>query len=129
MPRIYKTGTLNTNGITSNARITMLENFLKGHDFDILLLQEVRTTKLEALSNYKTYINIGEERRGTATLIREGLRTENLKRLPSGRGMSINVQGICIVTVTPHLVLGRGETGRISLCRKYQHCYQLYRCR
>jgi endonuclease/exonuclease/phosphatase family metal-dependent hydrolase len=55
--------------------------------------------RLEALSNYKTFINIGEERRGTAILIREGLRTENIKRLPSGRGMLIHVQGIYIVTV------------------------------
>jgi hypothetical protein len=39
----------------------MLENFLKGHDFDTLLLQEVRTAKLEALSNYRTYINIGKK--------------------------------------------------------------------
>jgi exonuclease III len=81
MPRIYKIGTLNINGITSNARITMLENFLKAHVFDILLLQEVWTTKPEALSNYKIYINIGEKRRGAAILIREGLETENLKRL------------------------------------------------
>jgi hypothetical protein len=70
----------------------MLENFLKGHDFDILLLHEVNTAKFEALSNYKTYINIGEEMRVTAILIKEGLRSENLKRLHSGRGMSIHVQ-------------------------------------
>jgi exonuclease III len=107
MPRIYKIGTLNINGRTSNACITMLENFLKGHDFDIL--QEVRTTKLEALSNYKTYINVGEERCVTAILIREGLRPENLKRLPSGRGMSMHVQGICIVTVYAPSGAGKRE--------------------
>jgi len=37
----YRIITMNFNGITSSTRIQMLEEFLKRHDVDIALFQEV----------------------------------------------------------------------------------------
>jgi hypothetical protein len=38
MPHVYTIGTMNVNGITSATRLQMLDQFVKRHDFDILLL-------------------------------------------------------------------------------------------
>jgi len=37
----YRIITLNTNGIETQTRLRMLEEFIKQHDIDIALLQEV----------------------------------------------------------------------------------------
>jgi exonuclease III len=99
MPHVYKIGTININGITAASCLQMLEQFIRCHDFDVLLLQEVKTTHIEDFTNYITHVNMGDERRGTAILIKEGLNTGTLKRQPSGRGMTLYVQNICIITV------------------------------
>jgi exonuclease III len=99
MTQILKIGTLNINGIKADMKLEMLETFLWCKDIDILLLQEVMTHKLRAFSNYTTHLNMGPEGRGTAILLKNDLESRNLRRLPSGRGMSIHVQELCLITV------------------------------
>jgi exonuclease III len=99
MTHILKLGTLNINRIKADKRLEMLETFLRCKDFDILLLQQVRTHKLRAFPNYTTHINMGSEVRGTAILLKNSLEARNLQRLPSGRGMSIYIQEICLITI------------------------------
>jgi exonuclease III len=99
MTHIPKIGTLNINGIKADMKLEMLETFLRCKDFDILLLQEVMTRKLRAFSNYTTHLNMGPEGRGTAILLKNDLESRNLRRLPSGRSMSIHLHWLCIVTV------------------------------
>jgi exonuclease III len=39
------------------------------------------------------------EGRGTAILLKNDLEARNLQHLPSGRGMSIHLQDICLITI------------------------------
>jgi exonuclease III len=84
----YKIATLNINGIVSNTRIGMLEDFLKRQDFDIALLQEVTHANFTTIRRYTAYVN----ERTVRTL-------HNHKRLPSGRGISAMYKGIWILNI------------------------------
>jgi len=44
MTYTYRIATLNINGLESNNRILMLEEFIRKHDIDIAMLQEVTNT-------------------------------------------------------------------------------------
>ena len=77
---------------------------------------------IEDFTNYITHVNMGDEGRGTAILIKEGLNTGTLKRLPSGRGMALYVHNICIITVyAPSGAEKRRERERTSLRWKCLH--------
>jgi exonuclease III len=94
MPRIYKIGTLNVNGISSDTHLSILENFLRCNDIDLMMLHENTTHKFNDFEKYTPYVNIGAKVCGTAILTKEGPQSSNLKRLPSGRGMAIHMQDI-----------------------------------
>jgi hypothetical protein len=66
----------------------MLGDFLRRHEIDIALLQEVTTLRLNDIQHYTAYINFGIELRGTAILTKHGITLTNIKRLPCGRGYS-----------------------------------------
>jgi hypothetical protein len=63
----------------------MLMEFIKVHEIDILLVQEVTKMIQQDLFGYEVHYNIGTSKRGTAVVAREGIRLENNIRLPSGR--------------------------------------------
>jgi len=69
-------------------KIQMLTNFLLRQDIDIALLQEVVNTDLSNIYGYSAHINVGTEKRGTAILMEEGISVNNIKKLPSGRGIA-----------------------------------------
>jgi len=77
----------------------MLESFLKRHDIDLMLLQEVTHENIHMISQYTAHMNIGTEGRGTAILAKEGLLLTNIQRIPSGRGIAATLQGIRIVNL------------------------------
>jgi exonuclease III len=45
MPHIYKIATHNVNAMATEPRITMLEDFLKKQEIDIILLQEIKISE------------------------------------------------------------------------------------
>jgi exonuclease III len=73
MPYIYKVATININGIRSEPRHDMLVDFLHKQDIDTALLQEVTQPGITAIQRYTAWINLGNERRGTAILTRDGI--------------------------------------------------------
>jgi exonuclease III len=73
MSYTYKIAIININGIASQVRLKMLEDYLRQQDTDILLLQEVTHTKITSFRRYNAYVNFGTENRGTAILAKEGL--------------------------------------------------------
>jgi len=83
----YKIATLNINAISSPMKIIMLTNFLLAQDIDIALLQEVANDDLSNIFGYSAHINEGIEKRGTSILMKEGISVNNIKKLPSGRGI------------------------------------------
>jgi exonuclease III len=77
----------------------MLEDFLWKHEIDIVTLQEVTTNHLDIIRRYTIYTNVGTEQRGTAIMVKHGLTLQNIRRLPTGRGLAGTFQGICVMNV------------------------------
>jgi exonuclease III len=94
-----KIATINVNGIASHTRLEMLGGFLRGHDIDIALLQEVTNDNFASIRSYTAFVNEGSEQRGTAILSKEGLPLHNIKRLPSERGIAAMFMGIWIINI------------------------------
>jgi exonuclease III len=79
----------------------MLQEFIRVHEIDILLVQEVTQIILQDLLGYDTHYNIGTvtARRGTAIFAREGIRLENIIRLPSGRAIGARFRDTWIMNI------------------------------
>jgi exonuclease III len=98
MALVYKLMTLNINGMTSDTKIRMLEDLWK-QGIDIALLQEVTNQKLNNIRGYKTYINEGTEKRGTAIATKEEINITEIKRLPTGRGRAVKLNDTWIINI------------------------------
>jgi exonuclease III len=99
MTDIYKVASLNINGLTSQLRIAMLEDFLIKHEIDILFLQEVTQSHFDNLRGYTAYTNTGTTRRGTAVLARDHLILTDIVRIPTGRGVEADFHGVWLVKI------------------------------
>ena len=99
MANIYRIATLNINGMSSPTRLAMLGDFLHKHEIDIIFLQEVTQPILHTLRGYAAHTNVGTNGRGTAIVTREHYTLNNIVRLPSGRGMAADFQGLWLVNV------------------------------
>ena len=77
----------------------MLEHFIRLHDLDLVLLQEVTHQFITPFTGYDVHYNIGSERRGTAFLIRNTLFGTNITRIPSGRAISMSLGEIYVVNI------------------------------
>jgi exonuclease III len=94
-----KIATLNINGITSPTRHAMLEAFVRLHDLDILLLQEVTRPLTDGLHGYYIHYNIGTLRRGIAIITRDIITVINSARIPSGRAFAVSLGALTIINV------------------------------
>src|SRR5215510_6533193 len=99
MPLTYLVATLNINGITAPVRRNMLSAFVTHRAIDIVLLQEVTSAIVACVPGYESHLNIGTENRGTAILVKEGLTSRDILRIPSGRGMAATINGIRYINV------------------------------
>ena len=105
MTDIYKI-TLNMNGLASQTRLEMLEEFLRKQEKTLHSYRKL--PNLNTLNRYAAYINEGTERRGSTILAREGTTLTN--RLPSGRGIAAMYHGIWLVNIyAPSGAAGRNE--------------------
>jgi hypothetical protein len=59
----YNVTTLNINGLTSDTKISMLYEFLRNHNVDVICLQEVKNEAICHLMQYTPYLNVGTESR------------------------------------------------------------------
>jgi exonuclease III len=99
MPDIYKVATRNINALASQVKMATLEDFVRQHDIDFLVLQEVTQPKFDNLRGYTAQTNIGTNRRGTAILARENLPLTRTVSLRSGRGIAASFQGVRLVNI------------------------------
>jgi len=65
----------------------------------VTLLQEVTHTEFTTIHDYNAIVNEGTDQRGTAILAKTGLHLQNVKRIPSGRGIAAMFQGIWIINI------------------------------
>jgi exonuclease III len=99
MADIYKIATLNINGLALQSRIAMLEDFICKQEIDVLFLREVMQSILYNIRGFAPYTNICTSGRGTAVLTREHMPLTNIVRLPTGRGMAADLQGVWLVNI------------------------------
>jgi len=66
----------------------MLRDFIRRHDHDIVLLQEVVALECVDTPGYNSYTNISSEMRGTSILARQDLHITNIDKVPSGRAIT-----------------------------------------
>jgi exonuclease III len=91
--------TLNINRMASVTRITMLAEFLRTWEIDILLAQEVTQPVLHKITGYITQYNIGTSRRGMAIVARDGINLANVIRLPSGRAIAARFRDLWLINI------------------------------
>ena len=113
MFQTFKIATLNTNVISSNTRLQMLEDFLWRQDIHFTLQQEVPHSTLNTIRRYTVHMNIGTDRRGTEILTMDGLALTNIQRLPPGRGMSPSFRGLLMENIYAHPAQWRGRNGKL----------------
>jgi len=77
----------------------MLEEFLRRHDVDFALLQEVTSVNAITFKGYQTIDNIGASGRGTAIIAKVDLQLHRIRRLPSGRGLVAYYNNICLLNI------------------------------
>ena len=77
----------------------MLEAFVRAHDIDFLLMQEVTRQFSTGFQGYKIHYNIGTSRRGTAILTRDSIIFTNSSRIPSGRAIAATLGTLLIINV------------------------------
>jgi exonuclease III len=95
----YKIATLNINGMTTQPRIAMLEDFLYKQQIDIIFLQEVTRPVFDDIRGFVTHTNIGTSGRGTAILKRNHMQLTNIVCLPTGRGMAAVLKSVSLVNI------------------------------
>jgi len=95
----YKTAIININGIAPTTKLRMLGDFLQKHDTDIILLQEVTHDNFDIVRGYVAMVIEGTDKRSTALLAKEGLSIDNIKRIPSGRGIAARFLDRWIISV------------------------------
>jgi exonuclease III len=91
--------TVNLNGLTSLTKISMLQQFLRVHDLDIVLLQEVTSTEVFHFYGYTTNLNVGTNMRGTAFLARDGVPFSDMIALPTGRALTAIFRGVLLFNI------------------------------
>lgn len=99
MTYTYRIATLNINGLGSVNRGKMLDEFIRRHDIDIVMLQEVTNIESITIPGYQTIENIGTLGRGTAILHKENLQMHTIQKIPSGRGLAAYYKNICFINV------------------------------
>jgi exonuclease III len=96
---VMKVATLNINGMTATTRVGMLRDFIYRHDIDIIFLQKDTNPEKLQISGYVLHHNVGTTIRGTAILVRNGMTLTNIHKLPSGRVISAEYNGLQHINV------------------------------
>ena len=77
----------------------MLTEFIRLHELDVLLAQELTHPETLNVRGYATHLNIGTSMRGTVILARNEITLTNIIKVPSGRAMSATYNGLLIFNV------------------------------
>jgi len=96
---IIKIASLNINGIRSPTRVDMLMDFLRKHDIDIALMQEIADPVSVNINGYLSHTNIGPDMRRTAIVARKDLHITRIDRIPSGRAIAAEFHGTRLINI------------------------------
>lgn len=99
---IFSIGTLNLNSSNSDVNRSLLRDFVLSYDVDVLFLQEVIFENFGFLSTHTALINLSSDKNGTGVLVRKGIDFHSQIFDPSGRVLSIIINGINFINVYAH---------------------------
>lgn len=91
--------TINLNGIMCQAKQSLLRDFIKINDIDIIFLQEVNLKSFPLLVDHDVILNFSDLSRTTAVAIRKGLDYKDVIVDPNGRIISFLLNGINYVNI------------------------------
>lgn len=115
MADTYKIATIIINGLSSHTRTSILEDFLRKQDLDIIIifLQKVTQHVFDNIHGYAAYNNIDTNKRGKVIAVREHWTLTTIMRITSRRGMASEFQGICLVNIYAHSCAERRQDTEI----------------
>jgi exonuclease III len=96
---VLKIATLNINGMTATTRVGMFMDFIHRQNLDIIFLQEITNPDKLQINGYTLHHNVGTNIRGTAILARNEMTLTNVHKLPSGRAISADYNGLKLINV------------------------------
>ena len=99
MAYTYRILTLNINGLASKNRHKMLEQFMRRHEADIVMLQEVTSKQHIVVKDYHIIDNIGTVGRGTAIITRKDLQMDGIKGIPWSKGLTAYYKNPCFINI------------------------------
>lgn len=97
-----KIASININAISSTLKQNLLRDFVWNNDVDILFLQEVAFENFSFISSHVAFVNISEDNKGTAVLVRKNIDFSDILLNPNGRISSIRIGGINFVNIYAH---------------------------
>lgn len=92
----YTLATINVNAIQNNTKLLSLSAFIRMLDLDVVCMQEVSCESFE-FPGYQAIYNINERNRGTAILVRRGIRISGVHKSDDSRIISITLQNTVTV--------------------------------
>jgi exonuclease III len=90
---------LNINSIECSAKKSLLKDFVLQADVDIIFLQEVCFQDFSFIYGFQSYVNLDENKRGTAVLYRNGLNVRDVLLSECGRIISVVIQNINFINI------------------------------
>lgn len=82
---------ININAISSTLKKNLLRDFVRNNDVDIIFLQEVAFENFSFIHSHVAFVNISDDNKGTAILIRKNIDFSNIFLNPNGRISSVRV--------------------------------------
>lgn len=97
-----KIASININAISSAVKRGLLKDFVRNNDIDFIFLQEVAFENFDFLPTHFSLVNSSNECNGTAVLIRNNFEFSNVLMHPSGRILSVSIEGFNFINVYAH---------------------------
>jgi exonuclease III len=95
---VTKLASINVNTLHLGTRVDMLFDFIRQHDIDLTMIQEVSDTSTIDNRGYNIHHNIGTNRRGTAFVTTQACQLTNVARAPDGRATAATLDGTRIMS-------------------------------
>lgn len=99
---VCSVATINTNSTNTVVNKNLLREFIYEHNIDIVFLQEVSYNDFAFVSSHSALVNISVDRKGTAILIRKTFSYSDFLFDPSGRILSVVVNGVNYINIYAH---------------------------
>lgn len=97
-----KIATINLNSIKTDINKSLLRDFIINENLDFVFLQEVLFEDFSFINTHRAFVNISDQDKGTAILIRKNQGFRNVIYDPSGRILSIVCDDVNLINVYAH---------------------------